>query len=571
MSIHTDKNGYVYEIRSYRVKGVSYPKQDRKCIGKMVDGTFQPNGYYSERLEKEEAWDRIKELEEQLKAKTKEAKEADKKMEAALQRKQSGLHLLLSSLLESSGLMKALVTVFGEKMANKIASIAQYFISSRCAAMNDFTYFDRSQKHFCESSISSTESSRIFASITEEDVNRFYKEFQTIANRKSNKKEEYYYAFDSTAFSSYSQELSCVEVSKGKQDAELEHFALAAIHSTLTDGCFYHRIYRGNIPDIKTARDFVNVAKAMGYRPRRMIFDRGYASIENIHLIQKELDAEIMVMLKSNTKIFNSAVEKAGEAFKGESRNYIPQQKVYGTTAVEEIELNEGSSLRGFVHVYYSSEKATEETEKLHLTVEDGMQKLARMAESGELTVADASAGKFIVAGKKYIRVRKTSNRTVVFEKDDDAITKKTKSFGYFCIYTSERMDASKALLTYRGRDGVERLFNMLKNDLGFTRAGVENDSALEGKVFCVMFAAQLVSIIRSKMREHRDKLGRKLTYNKVIHEMESIYSYPVKGNEVWAEISDRQRLILDCLGVPAPYEPETKVVKKVRAKKLRS
>jgi transposase len=112
----------------------------------------------------------------------------------------------------------------------------------------------------------------------------------------------------------------------------------------------------------------------------------------------------------------------------------------------------------------------------------------------------------------------------------------------------------------------VERIFNNVKNDIGFDRPAVKTDATLEGKVFIVMLAGMLSTLIRNAMREHRKELTRKTTYNKVLKELECMYTFTIKGKTTWCEISEKQALILNCLGVPLPVEPKTvkaKVVKK--------
>ncbi len=131
-------------------------------------------------------------------------------------------------------------------------------------------------------------------------------------------------------------------------------------------------------------------------------------------------------------------------------------------------------------------------------------------------------------------------------------------------------MDATDAIFYYRGRDGIERIFNMLKNDLGFTRALVKTDETLQGKVFCVMVAVMIVSYIRRKMREARGngKITRKLTYKKVVHELECIYTYKMGNKTVWTEISERQSTIFKFLDIELPAKPNNIKVRKVRVKK---
>ncbi len=115
----------------------------------------------------------------------------------------------------------------------------------------------------------------------------------------------------------------------------------------------------------------------------------------------------------------------------------------------------------------------------------------------------------------------------------------------------------------------VKSLFNMLKNDLGFTRALVKTDETLQGKVFCVMIAVMIVSYIRRKMREAKEngKITRKLTYKKTVHELECVYTYKTGNKTVWSEISDRQSTIFKFLEIELPAKPKNIKVKKTKIK----
>ncbi|MEA4865230.1 MAG: hypothetical protein VB088_07520, partial [Sphaerochaeta sp.] len=52
----------------------------------------------------------------------------------------------------------------------------------------------------------------------------------------------------------------------------------------------------------------------------------------------------------------------------------------------------------------------------------------------------------------------------------------------------------------------------------------------------------------------------------KLLKELECMYTFTMKGKTRWCEISERQALILNCLDVPLPVEPnavKAKIVKK--------
>ena len=561
MFISVDKKtGCVFETESLWDKERKVYYKRKKCIGKNLDGVFTPNAYYAERLAKEGAEEELRELRSQLGGNRKAGREEEKKAKekeitvAVSSRKKSGDTYALEAIAEKLGMDKALEAMFGTGKASLIMSAVEYMIVSHCAAFDDFCYFDRDHEHSCGSDISSASSSRLFASIGEDSVNGFFKTLRSLAKDAGGG--GHYSYFDSTAFSSYSDGIDLVEASKGKQDPDLEHFALAAVYAEKTSMCSYYRLYRGNIPDIKTVRDFVDVAKGMGYTFSRLVFDRGYASYENIHQIHSVLKSEVMVMLKSSFAVFGAAIRDAGDAFRSDSSCYIPSQGVFAKRVEERMNVRVGDreeSWHTHIHVYYSPEAYAREAEKLELLVQDETERLTKALSDGTLSASDAAARKFTSQTKSLISVVRTSNRTVRFEKDCGKVDERLSRAGCFCILTTELMESDRALSVYRNRDGVERIFNAVKNDLGFTRADVKNDGTLQGKVFCVMLAGMLITYIKNHIRDNRDRLSRKMTYNKLMHELGCVCTHMVKSRKVYGEISDRQKLIYQCLEIDSP------------------
>ena len=581
MYYRVEKSGCVFEEESYRVRidGKSVVKKRKKCIGKMGENNeIIPNAYYSERLAKEELERKLAEISAELKGEAVSPKREKETKEIVSKRKKEGLSYAISCILDNLGIKDSLLSQFGEEKAKLLISTIQYLIATECGAVDDFCYFDAECTHEYGSDISSPAFSRLFASVSEDDIDSFFKKLQ-IANSRREGAERgvpYYASFDSTAFSSYSEDIDLVEASKGKQDPDLDHFALAAIYNSKTNNCGYYRLYRGNIPDVSTVRDLVKVLASMGYSfAKRLLFDRGYGSITNIFLVHKELGSDIMVMLKSRTSIYTKAIESAGTVFKNDSACYIPGQEVYATSVVEDIKVTDEDKreydIHAHVHVYYSPERYSKECENLEAEIDFEIERVSSLLRSKEVSI-DSVLDKAAIKSslRKCIKVTKSSNRTVVLSKDPEEVNRRLSKAGYFCILTTELLDAKTTLSIYRGRDGVERLFNIVKNALGFTRANVKNDDTLQGKVFCVMLSGMVINFIKNCLKENRQVFTRKLTYNKLRKELEGIYSYNLKGKKNFCEISDRQKLILEKLGIEVPFlgtEVKTKRITKKKRK----
>lgn len=560
------RNGTVMEVESYREKGCKYPKRRQTCIGKMVDGRFMPNQHYIDREEKKELGEKVKELEKELAFRTRENKELSKAAGDASSRRKEGLTYVLNGLAEEEGILEAAGKTFGDA-APLVLSLCYYMISSQAGAMDDFTYYARTSSHPYGDDVSPAAISNLLKSITEEKTIEF---FRCLSEGKR-KGRDSFVAFDGTTISSYSGELDMCETSQGKRDPDLRHFAIAAAYSSSSGLCSYYRLYRGNIPDMKTIEDFAAVATAYGLPVVNVVMDRGYSSYENILTVKKCFKTDAITCLKKNTQLYRKAFDALAGTFESDYRNYIPSNEVYGSSQWLDVEVAEGESAsleRFWLHLYYDRARAASEEIRLHAQVSDSIEQLNAKVRDGKIALRDAKEGRFEAKCKSLIKVRTLPGRKFAFEADMEKLEEARRKLGYFVLLSTKRMDASAALGLYRAKDGVERIFNTLKNDLGFTRAEVKTDETLQGKVFIAMVAGMLVQRMKNLIREHRDVLGRALTFNKARKELELMFTFSSDASKKrWCEISDKQAAIVEAMGLPLPVE-KSKVVMKAKGKR---
>ncbi len=115
--------------------------------------------------------------------------------------------------------------------------------------------------------------------------------------------------------------------------------------------------------------------------------------------------------------------------------------------------------------------------------------------------------------------------------------------FGYWCIYTNAEKDAKTALENYRERNGIEQLFDDLKNELDCQRLRVHSSSAMYGRLFIQFIALTLLNSIRKIIEEkgssfskyaksYRDVLRRVAAFSMVKFKgkYRPVYTTPTKG-----------------------------------------
>ena len=141
----------------------------------------------------------------------------------------------------------------------------------------NFNYWASNHDHPYGDNISSQDSSRLFASITDEQVNNFFK------LQAKKRIENEYLAYDSTSISSYSESLNQIKYGKHKEDDKLPQMNLLLLYGEKSGLPFYYRKLSGNIPDVKTVNTLIKELNILGYPKIKLVMDWGFYSKENIN------------------------------------------------------------------------------------------------------------------------------------------------------------------------------------------------------------------------------------------------------------------------------------------------
>jgi len=90
---------------------------------------------------------------------------------------------------------------------------------------------------------------------------------------------------------------------------------------------------------------------------------------------------------------------------------------------------------------------------------------------------------------------------------EDDALKILNKAIqtgreGFFCIVSSENLTLQEALVTYRKKDSIEKVFNSLKNEIEIKPLRVWSDSGIKGAIIIGFIAQLFVSLMRYEVEE---------------------------------------------------------------------
>ncbi|MBU4394787.1 MAG: transposase, partial [Proteobacteria bacterium] len=295
-------------------------------------------------------------------------------------RKFYGATNLFDQIGEVTGVSRDLQACFPDHY-RQILSIAYYLILEDRNPLSRFPRWASTHHHPHGEVITSQRSSELFASITEEARQKF---FRLQGKRRV---EQEYLAYDSTSISSYSQSLRQVRYGKNK-----DHEHLAQINLTLLFGQdsrlpFYYRKLAGNISDVKTIKKLLADMNTMGYKKIKVVLDRGFYSAANINgLCQHHM--KFLIAGKLSLQLVKTQLDTAREMMR-DWNNYSHEYQVYSMTRPITWDYRQdrpykGDTLKGnrrmYLHLYFSPEWALEDETAFNSRLFDMQQEL----ESGQ-------------------------------------------------------------------------------------------------------------------------------------------------------------------------------------------
>ncbi|MCP1662769.1 transposase [Methanocalculus sp. AMF5] len=90
---------------------------------------------------------------------------------------------------------------------------------------------------------------------------------------------------------------------------------------------------------------------------------------------------------------------------------------------------------------------------------------------------------------------------------EDDAVRLLEEKFitgreGFFCLKSSKNLTLTEALLTYRKKDSIEKIFNSLKNEIEIKPLRVWTDNSIYGALIIGFLAQLFISLVRFEIPE---------------------------------------------------------------------
>jgi transposase len=453
-----------------------------------------------------------------------------------------GATYLFDRIGKDTGVIEDLKCCFPDSY-RQILSIAYYLILEDKNPLSRFPRWSALHRHPHGEVISSQRSSELFASISEEARQRF---FRLQGKRRADKE---YLAYDSTSVSSYSKCLRQARFGKNKDHEHLPQINLSLLFGQQSRLPFYYRKLAGNISDVTTLKKLLTDMNTLGYEKIKVVLDRGFFSAANINDLYRN-HMKFLMAGKLSLKLVKTHLDTVRDAMRSWTHysqdyqlyayslpitwNYVQDRPYKGDTLKEDR--------RMYLHLYYSPERALEDEQAFNNRLADWQKELesGRRHPDHEKQYA------------KYFEVKTTPARGTKVVAKEEAMAETKRYYGYFALVSNDIKEAVSALEIYRNKDLVEKAFENLKERLNLRRMAVSSEQSLDGKLFVQFIALIYLSYITKKMQEN--SLFKDYTMQEVLDEFDIIECFEVPGQLLQVgETTKRQIELYTKLGVMPP------------------
>lgn len=453
-----------------------------------------------------------------------------------------GATYLFDAISDKLGIAEDLKHCFPESY-KQIMSLAYYLILEDSAPLFRFEKWAMLHRHPYGKHIPSQRSSELFASITDEARESF---FRRQGRRRA---ETEFWAYDSTSISSYSTQLSQVKYGKNKENDRLAQLNLLMLFGEKSNLPFYYRKLAGNIPDVKTVRHLLADLDVFGFSKVKVVMDRGFYSEGNINDLFKN-HIKFLMSVKTSLVFVRRHLDDVYDSIR-HFANFHEKYELYARTVQTEWDYRQdrpykGDTLTGkrrlYVHCYYNIDRAAEDEKAF----DRRLIALCRELESGQTLPEHEKQY------QKYFVVKSTPKRGVQVSVKEEAVARAKRYYGFFVLITNESMDAVTALEIYRNKDVIEKAFGNLKERLNMRRTLVSSEQSLGGKMFVVFVALIYLSYIKKQMQT--SNLFMTYTLQSALDQLDVIECFEQPGKKLRVgETLDKQNQLYLSLGIKPP------------------
>jgi len=354
--------------------------------------------------------------------------------------------------------------------------------------------------------------------------------------------------YDITSLSSYSRNLEWLEYGYNRDGLDLPQVNLGLVVSLESRLPLMFKFFPGSVTDVVTLRNLAEEAKALGIGKCLFILDRGFYSEGNIEML-KEAGIEFIMPLPFGRKVGKGLISETNASIGNAENARMFKDEIYHVVE-EELEIA-GVDLKGFI--LYSKKREGEESQTFYrrlLEVEQALEG-RKVFHGNPMQHFEDFAGRFV----RYFECT-VQDRVLHLRRRQKAVAQEENRFGKTILLSSQVLAWDEALSLYRERDGAERQFHQLKNELGLLPLRVQKVRSLRGLLF-IFFVALL---LRSQLLRRVSETGllARQSVDDVLFEMSKVRAVSCGDRWMLTEVPKKARTALEKMKIAVPVGVST-------------
>jgi transposase len=394
-----------------------------------------------------------------------------------------GYSYLVLKVCRDMKLMECLSNAFGEQRAMDIVVIASYIIREGSAMDGIDDWQQRNYFPNYSRLLSSQSTSKIFATISAGQTNKFFMSWVNNATSEGT------VCYDVTSVSSYAQQMPAVERGYNRDGENLAQFNLGMFCDESSKTPIYYNRYNGSLTD-KTNLSYVLAnAEAVGIKRVKMVVDGGFMDKNCLASLCNLCDSFI-VGLPTHLKESQSILDSFGDSVDNYN-NELNVPHIFCVTVESKIQ-----GVSGKVLLYFDALN--------HVMLCDELsEKINRL--KAELSIFKRYPKSQVGRYTPYFILKKHEQGSGFdYEVNADKVEKLRKSKGFFMIFTTDMESTPEdTLYHYRAKDVIEKLFDQIKCDMDGNRIRTHNEHTTDGKIFVTFVACIIRSYLMRKLNQY--------------------------------------------------------------------
>ena len=335
-----------------------------------------------------------------------------------------------------------------------------------------------------------------------------------------------------------------------RDNESLPQINLGIVYTEQTNFPLYYQIYPGSIPDVNTLKNILIYLEMLELKETVFVLDRGFYSASNLLKI-KDSNIEFVIPLSRSVKIFSSLLSDNKRNLSNPTNLFIFKDEVLFHVR-KTISINDELTVEA--HVFLNEQKRSEKACRffkkiVELELSIKKEKFKRKNEAFQY-LSDHLPG-----SSNFFHVTIENGIADIKRKPRNISDHASKLGAVIIITNCNSLSRESILALYRRKDYVERIFDVLKNELDGKRLRSNSREVIEGRLFVKFLSLILYSGIQNNMRS--EGMYKKYSIKEIIYELKKLKIINMSNNKSHlTETTKRQKSIYEKFSMEVPSCP---------------